>query len=486
MSGIPPNRRLRSRVYGRRMVNLGRAASVIAIGLALLVPDISRAASSPGLALDPSFGDHGIRRLPAEATYTAYGVPAQGGNLLVSGGSRVRVLNDVGGAGRAFGASGSLALPPARGTRFQLSDFTIDRRGRLVVVGTTLFPESENPSPYIENGSRAFRPEVLRVFRFLPGGRLDPSFGHGGVVETGLGLPPPVGVDGKALGSRPSVAPSGVAVDPQGRIVISGSAVVRLGEACKHDSFAAVGVGAGFVARFTSTGSPDLGFGDDGLVGGRSMSENALRAETIGEPVVGPRGGITYLSTRDYPCERGRSHLGVGQLTPSGRTRKTFGRDGAIVGRFHALAAGPQGAVFALAEEARSGNDPVRAQVLRIAPDGKLDRSFGKDGQARLRLGPGFGTRLDSLAVDSRGRVLVGGTIEARKGNSIVLLRVSARGHWETNFGPYGRVATPVPGLAERESSGLFFDRRGRLVTLHLYANKGRSGLVVARYLLRN
>ncbi|MBA3866137.1 MAG: hypothetical protein H0X42_07305 [Solirubrobacterales bacterium] len=398
----------------------------------------------------------------------------------------MQVVNSQGGVGEAFGGAGSLTLPPAAGDKFELGDFTIDPHGRLLVVGTSLFPESENPSPFLENGSRAFRPRVLRILRFLPGGHLDPTFGQGGVVETDLGLPPPLGTDGEPLGTHPSVYATGLAVDPQGEIVVTGGAVVRLGESCEHDSFAPVAVSAGFVARLTGSGAPDPGFGDDGLVGGRDLGENPLGAETIGDPVVGPGGGITYLSSGAYVCERGRSHLGVAQLTPNGRTRKAFGKRGAIVGRFKALVAGSHGSVFALAEEPRHEKDPVKARLLRIAPNGGLDRTFGQHGQTTVKLGPSFATTLDSLAVDGRGRILVGGTLGSPEGRSIVLLRVSARGGWETNFGPHGRVATRVRHLARFGSSDLFFDPKNRLVTVHQYAEalRGRSGLVVARYLL--
>jgi hypothetical protein len=164
-----------------------------------------------------------------------------------------------------------------------------------------------------------------------------------------------------------------------------------------------------------------------------------------------------------------------------------FGRKGAIVGPFKALAGGSHGSVFALAEEPRHEKDPVKARVIRIAPDGKSDRAFGRDGQTTVKLGPSFGTTLDLLAVDGRGRILVGGTLGRPEGRSIVLLRVSARGRWETNFGPHGRVATRVRHLAQFGSSDLFFDPQGRLLTVHQYAEelKGRSGLLVACYLMR-
>jgi hypothetical protein len=480
-----------NRVFTSMTRRFGRATLVMALALAVISPGTSHAADGrqPGALLDPSFGARGLLRLSAEPSFTAKGLAAaRHGTLLVSGGSGVQVLDSGGGAGRAFGRVGSLRLSAAKGMEFSLSDFVVDPRGRLLVVGDSLFPESENPSPLLENGQRAFVPSAVRILRFLPGGGLDRSFGQGGVVETDLDLAPPLDTDGNPLGPHPVVQATGIAVDPQGRIVVTGDAVARLGETCEHDSFAAASVAAGLVARFTNGGALDSSFGKDGLLWGHSLNENPLGAESIGDPVVGPRGEITYLSTGAYACEPGRSRLGVGQLTPNGQPRMAFGAAGAIAGPFNALARGPHGTVLALAEVPRSEKEDVKARLIRIAASGKLDGSFGKRGQTRVRLGPSFGTMLDSLAIDRRGRTLIGGTVDARKGRSIVLMRVSSHGKWEKDLGPRGRIATPVRQLAQFGSSDLFFDSRGRLITVHQYADelKGRSGLVVARYLLRD
>jgi uncharacterized delta-60 repeat protein len=471
------------------------------LGLALLGPGATYAAGShraapagrtqigrPGAILDPSFGNGGLLKLPSESSFAARGTSTQGGTLLVSDGSSVQLLNDVGGVGEAFGSTGSLNLPPAMGDEFQIADFTIDQQGRLLVVGTSLFPESENPSPFLENGARAFRPGVLRILRFLPNGGLDPSFGQGGVVETGLGLPSPRGFDGRRLGSHPSLRPTGVTVDAEGRIVVTGAAAVRLGEACEHDSFAPAAVFAGFIARFTESGTPDTNFGENGLFGGHALSENPLGAEGVGEPVVSPDGRITYLSTGAYACERDRSHFGIAQLTPSGRTRTAFGKKGAIIGAYRAVAAESDGSIVALAQvPRRREKEPFNARLIRVAADGKLDGAFGRGGRAAVTLGPGFSTTLDSLAIDRQGRVIIGGTLGTPKGRAIVLLRVSADGRWEKNFGPHGRVATHERQLTQFGSSDLFFEPEGRLVTVHQYTgDEGHSGLVVARYLLRS
>ena len=467
--------------------HIGQAFLSVTFGLFLIASGSAMAAerAAPGAVLDPSFGDRGLVRLSDESAFSARGLKA-GGNLLVSGGSHIQVLNGRGSTGRAFGADGSLRLP-TDGGRFEFGDFTIDPQGRLLVVGTVFVPESENPSPYLENGARAFRPGLLRILRFLPNGHLDPAFGRGGVVETDLGLPPPVGSGGDTLGTQPAIETTGVTVGPQGLIVVTGGAVSRLGETCEHDSFAEAAVAAGYVARFTSSGLPDSTFGAAGLVGGHDLGENSLGAEKIGDPVVDPRGGITYRSLGAYVCERSRSHLGIGQLTADGDPRESFGRNGAIVGRFLDLAEGSHGAVLALAEEPRHEKDPVRARLLQVAPNGRLDRSFGKGGRATVELAPSLGTTLNSLAVEDGGEILIGGTLETGAKRSIVLLRVSSQGRWDKSFGPHGRVATPVAQLTRFGSSDLFFDARNRLVTVHQHSEERHRGpgLIIARYLLR-
>ncbi|MBS1885614.1 MAG: hypothetical protein JSU06_00320 [Actinobacteria bacterium] len=476
---------------------LPRLLSVGVVSLAILsicVPTAARAApqggsaGQPAAVLDPTFGSGGVVRLPSEASPSvALGASTQSGSLLVSDGASIQLLSDLGGTGEAFGGVGSLALPPAAGREFVLGGFTLDPQGRLLVAGTSLYPEAENPSPMREGGMVAFRPAALRVLRFLPDGSLDSSFGQGGVVETDLGLPAPFATDGhRRLGSRPAVRATGITVDAQGRIVVTGDAVVRLGRSCERNAFRPGVISAGFVARLGEGGVPDPAFGRNGLVGGRHLAELPLGAEVIEEPLVGPTGTITYRSSAIYPCVKDKSHIGLGQLMPDGQARSAFGRKGALVGRYTAVTGGLHGALFALAEVPRHESERFTARVLRIAPDGKPDAAFGTNGVATVKLGTGVGGVLNSMAVDGQGRVLIGGSIGVGKSLTMVLLRLSASGKQQMNFGPRGRVATHVPGLDT--PSALFFDPEGRLVTVHSYTNvvKGRSALVVARYLLRD
>jgi hypothetical protein len=302
---------------------------------------------------------------------------------------------------------------------------------------------------------------------------------------------------GRALQPGASMGASGIAVDPQGRIVVTGSADIGLGPSCVHDIFEPVAVSAAFVARLTENGALDPSFGGDGLVGGRKLGENPLHAASVGEPVIGPSGEITYRSTAIGACARGR--WGVAQLTSEGRIRKTLGRKSAVGGYFTAIAGEPDGSAVALARMPWTEGEAFRARLIRITPGGQVDRSFGHRGTTVVKLGSPWGNEPDSLATDAQGRILLGGTLVTskrrrapsgklvrRQRRSILIVRLSADGQQEMNFGPNGRVATSFPSLVPFGPSDLFLDREGRAVTVHRYGTGESSGLVLARYLLRN
>ncbi|HST70347.1 MAG TPA: hypothetical protein VLI94_11910 [Solirubrobacterales bacterium] len=469
-----------------------RASTLLATGLALLAlcSPQAPAAVPPKAVLDPTFGGDGLVMLPGEPLgWEAYGQAAPGGDVFVSGGPLLQLLTGSGDPASSFGAVGTFSPPPAEGGEFSLADFTIDSKGRLLVVGTSHFPLAEEDRPRGPNGSPlGIEPSAVRILRFLPDGRLDPTFGQGGVVETDFGLPPPHDGERQPMLPRASVAATGLAVDPQGRIVVTGSADLYLGPACGRGLHEPTVIAGGFVARWTEDGALDPGFSGDGLVGGRKLSETPLRAKVLDEPVPGPHGEVTYRSTNLNACGWGHGRWGMAQLTPEGRTRWRLGRNGALGGYFRAFAAKPDGSVVALARMRWNGREAFRARVVRITPDGTVDRSFGRDGNTVVKLGFHLGNEPDALALDARGRVLLGGTLVTRKGRSTWMVRLSASGRQEMNFGPEGRVVTRLPNLVTFGPSDLFLDPKGRVVTVHRREHRSQtaelSGLVVARYLL--
>jgi uncharacterized delta-60 repeat protein len=454
--------------------------------LSLSAPALTLAkGAKPGAVLDRSFGNGGTvlfgsRFFPS----TAVGAATSDGTLLAGGGESVELLDRTGAAGRAFGAVGSLTPPSATGREFELGSFTVDSHGRLIVAGSSLYPDSENPSPIGQGGFAAFKPGSLRIVRLLPDGALDPSFGQGGVVETDFGLPAPRGEGGR-IGTHPSVRATGVTVDGHGRIVVTGDAVQRLESACERGGISPAAYTAGFVARFGEDGAPDSSFGSGGLRGGRNPDQVPLGAGKLVEPVAGPSGTITYRSAQIFRCHGAKN--GVAQLGPSGSTRKAFGAKGVLLGRYTAIAGRTNGAVIVLGETPREEGSFFTAQVREIGPDGKAVESFGTKGETTVGVKTGIGVALNSLAIDNQGRIMVGGFLEDHRHQSMVLMRLSASGVWQKSFGPGGRVAYPVRGRElEGPVSSLFFDPQGRLLMVMPWQTppKATAGILVARYLL--
>ena len=443
------------------------------------------ARGTPKAVLDSAFGEGGQVVLPSEVGgYEAYGAATTNGGILVSGGLNMRLLSSSGHVASSFGAGGVLVPPSAVDSTFFLSGFTVDSRGRLLVVGTSRTNEYEiGPN----GGPAPLTPSVVRILRFLPNGHLDRGFGQDGVIETAFGLPPPHNEVGLPLQTQPSVQATGIAVGPGGGIVITGGATVGLGPSCIHDVPYPVAESVAFVAQLKQNGTPDLTFGQNGVVGGRKLDETPLRANTVGEPIIGPSGAITYRSTAISACPAKHGRYGLAQLTPSGRIRSALGRRGAVGGYVTALAGEPDGSVVAVARLPWSQGEVFKARLLRIGADGKLDRSFGDHGKTVVKLGAEGRSEPNSLAIDRKGRILLGGTLVTPEHSSILMLRLSANGKQEMSFGPHGRVAIPFPNLARSGPSDLFFDPRGHVVALHRYEPPARrSGLVVTRFLLRN
>jgi hypothetical protein len=408
------------------------------------------------------------------------------GSLVVRGGPSLELLSSSGGSGELFGGSVDLPVPAGSQQEYVLAGFTVDPQGRLVVVRTSYFPEAENPSP-LDLDAAVFRPAAIQISRLLPDGSPDPGFGQGGVVETDLGLPAPLATDRRGrVGSRPALRATGITIDPQGRLVVTGEAAIGLRLGCHFGEELRPSVDSGgFVARFEEDGSLDTTFGGRGVIGGRRLAELPLYPESVREPVA-DGSGITYRSATSRECSAGRSRNGIAQLAQTGKARGAFGDGGGIEGPFTALAGGPAGSVFALRYIRGIRGEKEKAKVLKVAPDGKPSRSWGQGGSATIRTGRVVSGGFDSLAVDHRGRLLVGGSFGPLRARSMALMRLSALGVQEKHFGPRGELVTPVPGLGGR--GALFFDPQGRLISVHAQtgAPDVPAGVVVARYLLSN
>jgi len=471
-----------------------------ALAPALLVMLLALIGAEPAAAaLDPSFGQGGRLVLPTSfegrARWSSPGAVAMpDGSLVVATRESLVRLTPEGQLDPSFGEGGRLIPSAPPGARFEIVGLALDSQNRLLVAGTSVFPGEEQASVEFLPGTLE-GPREARILRLLPDGRPDPSFGDGGVVETDLGLPPPRDQAGKALLAKPWVELTGVAVDAQNRVVVTGGAAVGVETGCAHDWFFNVLTYAGLVARFTEAGAVDTGFGGgDGVFGGHSASENPLGDEFVADPSIGPGGEATYI-TGSGRCPRADGYTGMARLTGDGGPVTGFGSAGSVHAAVDEAVTRPDGSLLALESLPWREGEPWRERVSDYGPSGVLDSAFGRAGHTVVTLPGGPASGLRSLATDANGRVLLGGhlaTARVRRGHHgkprkpsrrwLLLMRLNRNGQLDRSLGPHGRVAIGF-GALPVYGSQVLVDDQGRVVLVGTYVGEKGEGLAIARYL---
>jgi uncharacterized delta-60 repeat protein len=245
----------------------------------------------------------------------------------------------VGIAAIAGGASAKPASKASKPSTTNVAPGTLDStfgKGGKVTVGFpaesagSSGPQYELPFEFtpgnqkmaLAPGGKVVVAGAQKIVRFLNGGKLDPSFGEGGVVR----VPRPTGG---------VFVLTGVAVDSLGRVV-----VVGLTRPLPTNSTPDPVISSATVMRFTPEGKPDSSFGTGGLLitdlglgtpaapgGAYSGPSVGLRSVTIDSQnrIVVSGGYVTELAK----CERSvNSHGFVARLTQSGALDPSFGAGG--------------------------------------------------------------------------------------------------------------------------------------------------------------
>jgi uncharacterized delta-60 repeat protein len=235
----------------------------------------------------------------------------------------------------------------------------------------------------------AYGDSKLKLARFGLDGRLDPSFGVGGVI-----------LSNRYQGVETAEDFPKLAVQPDGKIVV---AVQGSGEGPTRDLI---------VARFLANGQYDPGFGSGG--------EIDVPLETQARPAgvfVGANGSITVPAPL---CCLGSSGvqlapegINVVRLNAAGQLDPAWGGDGSLfvptyggVGKVEA--ATPVGKGLLLSVERSTETVSSTGELLALTPLGTAETSFGASGGLRLfdRVGP---ISPDDLTIDAKGRVVGAG-----------------------------------------------------------------------------
>jgi uncharacterized delta-60 repeat protein len=279
--------------------------------------------------------------------------------------------------------------------------------GRIVVLATE--PSTQDVS-------------AADLVRYLPNGRLDPTFGKGGKVVIDAFSPKEIGWplfagDGTLLLAEPPGA---------------------------FDDWYSGTTPKGILTRYQPDGRLDRSFGDGGkavIQGSSPYSPMAVQGD--GKIVAGGGGG------------QGGDDFALARYTSDGRLDPSFGSGGTVLPNFgppdadspSAVVIQDDGRIVAAGSHApATGNDnPPRFLVLvRLTPDGKLDRGFGAGGKvvSKSQGGPVYG-----LALQSDGKLVVVGRQSPRLSYDagLMLTRYTAEGKLDYSFGDGGSVSIDAP-----------------------------------------
>jgi uncharacterized delta-60 repeat protein len=252
----------------------------------------------------------------------------------------------------------------------------VDREGRILVAGSDSPPAVNSPFLGLEGALLA---------RFNPDGSLDQTFGFHGVVTSVFD------VAGSNVFVPGGESANAVAVRPDGKIVVAGSAV---DPESLDPSFA--------VAQFNPDGSPDLKFGSHGMAlwssadgFGGTLTPTALVLQTDGDIVMA--GNTT-----------GASGFGMIRLRPNGTFDPSFASNGVVTASFTNALLLPFSPVF-LAQEP-NGNIVAEETVNSGSPE--LGLAEYTAGAADPALAAGFALLPSVL---SRSPTIIGPTVVSSK-----------------------------------------------------------------------
>jgi uncharacterized delta-60 repeat protein len=225
-------------------------------------------------------------------------------------------------------------------------------------------------------------------------------------------------------------------------------------------------------------GDLDISFDGDGKVltdfGGSGERANALAMQLDGKIVAAGSSGA-----------RGHGDFALARYLPNGTLDTTFGDDGTVLTDFRG---GSQD--FAVALAIQPDSKIVVAGVVdgdfalaRYLPNGTLDTTFGDYGMVTTDFGGGRYEVINTLALQSDGKIVVAGLSEVSGNRDVALARYGSNGSLDTTFSSDGKVLTDFGSGSHDEFYALIIQPRdGRLVVAGESFAGGGGDFALARY----
>jgi uncharacterized delta-60 repeat protein len=331
---------------------------------------------------------------------------------------------------RSFGRNGKVFTrfdPPTSAS--VASAIAIQPDGKLVAVGAS----SDDP---------VSGPTHFALARYTRDGHLDPTFGRGGKVLSGLE-------------PRRSDYANALAFQADSKLLVAGTSFGPGHEDCA-------------VARFTARGEPDASFG----AGGRALT--AIGYSCVANSVLSqPDGMVVIAGSAAVDDSAG---FALVRYTADGKLDPSFGAGGKVTTDFeaerseiaHALALQSDGKLVAAgAINGIDKYDRTRFALARYTAAGALDPSFGPGGKVITDLGSS--PRLEehqatawAVTMQPDGKIVAAGSSRG----DFALVRYTSSGSLDPSFGSSGKVTTAFGSLWRTKLASLSATRISRDVVV--------------------
>jgi uncharacterized delta-60 repeat protein len=218
------------------------------------------------------------------------------------------------------------------------------------------------------------------LVRYTDKGKLDPSFGTGGIVTTDF------------FGSDDEIG--GIAVQPNGKLVVAGSTSNN-------------GISEFSVARYNFNGTLDQSFGVSG-VQFTAFEDNP--DDDAAKVRLGSGGKIIVAGTARKNVSGAAPKIAVARYTSSGALDTSFSTDGKVTTSIgsgviaYGMGIEPAGGIVVAGTV---GTQHFDMAVVRYTPTGDLDSGFGAGGIVRTDLGAD--ERAYGMRIQGNGRIVVAG-----------------------------------------------------------------------------
>ncbi len=321
----------------------------------------------------------------------------------------------------------------------------IDSNGKIVVAG---FAKRGSAGDY-----------DFAVVRLNGDGSPDNSFSSDGKATVFFDLGPTGSKDDRA---------TDVAIDGQGRIVIGGRAQVN---AMGNYDFA--------VARLNANGNTDSTFNGNGRqsisfddIGGANSDDeaNALAIDSSNRIVLAGFVQAPATSNYDFALVRVAENGTLdNSFNGTGKQTVAFNLGNTNNDKANGVAIDGAGRIVVVGSVDRSSAGDTDFAVLRLNADGTPDSNFNNSGKRVVFFDLG-GSKEDvarSVAIDSNGRIVVGGYAQRSAGGDFdfAALRLNDNSTVDVNFGKDGKqtVAFNLGGNFDDRANGLAIDASGRI-----------------------